>query len=299
MNNFEQKRQYQANVNKLKVRKNELKTQYGQIQSKTQIVEDRIQGLQRTLKSMRDENVDLAQKIERKIFKHRNTLAKESKLKRDLENLEMSKLTLQTRYQQKAKELLELENKLRVMEEKKQNIMLKNDEQSRAQLAMNKRKKNIEKRLLNLDEELKSYEARLDKKIPSQLTELKKELRHHAGKDEKSAAIMMTLMSGIIRSMEENEFENLKYKYKVNSDDKRLGLRVRFAGVASTQDDIRKRIYPIMKAFKSFFREHGVSLKTKVGKANGDMIEILDIAIVMNREANVSVIEEGYTENWL
>jgi chromosome segregation ATPase len=175
MENLGQRKQYQSSINQLKKRKSELKKQYGQIQAKTQIVEDRIDTLRKIVRELREENVNLSQKIERKVYKHKNTLVREKNLKRDIENLEMSQVTLQSRYNQKAQEILELERKLSNLEAKKSTLMQKNSERSKAQLGMNKRKESIEKKLLTLDEELKFYEARLNKTaIDPMVTELKK-----------------------------------------------------------------------------------------------------------------------------
>ena len=292
MENLGQRKQYQNSINQLKKRKSELKKQYGQIQAKTQIVEDRIDNLRKVVRELREENVHLSQKIERKIYKHTNTLQREKNLKRDIENLEMSQVTLQTRYNQKAQEILELERKLTNLESKKSHLMEKNAQRSRAQMGMTKRKESIERKLLTLDEELKYYEAKIEKVAIDPMINIKRELRHHAGRDEKSAAILMTLINSVVRTMEENEFENLNYKSKINSSKDKLGMRIRFSGVASTHDDIKERIYPIMKAFKSFFQEYGVSLKTKVGKSNGEIVEILDMAIVMNRTTSNKITTE-------
>jgi len=276
---------YQSKVNELKARNGELKVQYSQIQKKTKIVEDRIDHLRQSIKSLRSANVDIAQKIESHLYKHKNTLAFETKLKRDVENLEMSQVSLQTMHNQKAQDLLELERKLKVLEQRKESLMNKNSQMAKSKIAMKERKSNMQIRLLELDEELKFFEDKLNKEVVSPMTVIKRDLRYHAGKDEKASAILFTLVNSIITSMKENEFETLNFKTKVNSSDSKIGLRVRFSGVASTQSDIKERIHPIMRAFKPFFMEHGVKLKTKIAKTNGDTVEVLDIAIVMDRVA--------------
>lgn len=278
------KKQYQQKINDLKRRNGELRGQHTKTSMARKTAYKNIEALQKQIRDLNNQNVELSQKIDEKLIQINHTKSFENNLKRDIENLQMSHVGIQTRYNEKVNELVALEEKLEILQKRKAKLVEDNEEISRAQLAIKMRKANVEKTILSLDQELRMYEQRINKESVDPLLELRATLKRHAGKDEGSAAMVLTLIDSVIKTMKENEFENLTYRYKVNSNDKRIGIRVQFLNVASYHDEIKERIYPIMKSYRPFINEMGIQIKTKVVKSNNNMINVLDVAVISPRE---------------
>lgn len=278
------KKEYQKRINQLRQRNGELKGQYTKTTMARNAAYKKVEALQIQISDLNERNVELSQRVEENIVNTNKALTFEKSLARDIENLEMSHVGIQNRYNEKVNELMQLEDKLEQLQKRKDKLLLDNQEVARAQVAIKVRKSNVKQQILNLDQELKMYEQRLNKEEVDPILNLRATLKRHAGKDEASAAMVLTLVDSIINTMKENEFENLNYKYKVNSNDKKIGIRVQFQNVASYHEDIKERIYPIMKSYRPFINEMGIELKTKIVKSNNGMINVLDVAVVSPRE---------------
>ena len=282
--NIMSKADYLEKIDQLKRRNGELKGQHTKAVMEQKAVYKTVSTIQSQIKKLNAQNVELSQRIEEKIIQKNHAQKFSEQLSRDLNNLELSHLSIQSRYNEKVKELHELEAKLNIMMDKKERYQSENSETASALKAIKVRKENIIKNILSLDEQLKIYEQRLNKEPIDQMLMLKENLKSHAGKDESSAAMVLTLVDSIVKNIQENEFENLTYRFKVNSNSSKLGVRVQFSGVASTHDDIKERIYPLMKSYKAFINEMGIQIKTKVIKTKSGMVNTLDIAVVAPKE---------------
>lgn len=279
------KSEYQAKVNDLRRRNGELKGHHTKAVMQQKAAYKKVSDIQAQILELNEKNVELSQKIEEKIIQKNQAQKTHQQLDRDLDNLTLSHMSIQTRYNEKTRELQALEEKLKIMEDKKARLLSENNETASALRAIKVRKENITKNILSLDEQLKIYEQRLEKKPVDKMLALKEQLKSHAGKDEASAAMALTLVDSIVKTMQENEFENLTYRYRVNSNKSKIGVRVQFNGVASTHEDIKERIYPVMKSYKAFINELGIQIKTKVIKTKSGMVNTLDVAVISPREA--------------
>ena len=102
-----------------------------------------------------------------------------------------------------------------------------------------------------------------------------------AGKSEKEASFLYTCANEVIQKIEENEFEGLKYKFKVNKNNKHFGLRLFFSNVTTQYSDLVKELGPTVKELGARFRSHGLKIQTKANRSPNGVVKEIDITIVV------------------
>ncbi len=267
----------QNEITSLKKRRELLESHQKRVKNHNLQVNSKINSLEDQVVKLRQINVELSQLLEEEFLKERHFQERIETVQVEASELEKSYLLQRERLNKKSKEVLSLEKELEKLTAKKRAFENYIKLTRSSELALETRSNSIRSKLGSLNSTLISNSIGSKSKGKG----LSESIVRLAGKSEKEASFLYTCANEVIQKIEENEFEGLKYKFKVNKNNKHFGLRLFFSNVTTQYGDLVKELGPTVKELGTRFRSHGLKIQTKANRSPNGVVKEIDITIVV------------------
>ncbi|MEX0799001.1 MAG: hypothetical protein WD025_06135 [Bacteriovoracaceae bacterium] len=266
-------------IHKLRKRNADLLQEHKRIGEHNAVIENKISAIEKEIRRFRAVNVELAEKVESEYIKEQTFKATIEKLDREAQNLEQTYLFQKNRFDKKAARTERLERELEKLMGKKQAYINLIQRASGNEAALKIREDNLKKALARNDDELKTLEGKRNAAPAGE--NLRERVRRMAGVDLKEGSALYHCVREIIQNMEENEFEGLTYKTRVNKNKNKMGARLYFQNVSSQYSDLYRHLRPVILRLGQRFNPYGAEIQTCVKRGAGGVVTALDITVVV------------------
>lgn len=273
-------REKREQIHKLRRRNADLLQEHKRIGERNAGVENKIDAIQNEIKRFRSVNVELAEKIEMELIKVQTFKATIEKLEREVQNLEQTYAFQKTRYGKTASRAEMLERELEKLMAKKKAYIKYVKRAAGNEAALKLREDNLKKTLVKNDLELKAWDA--SQAAAPARENLQERVKRMAGSDLKEGSVLYHCLRAVIQNMEENEFEGLTYKTRVNKNKNKMGARLFFQNVSSQYSDLYEHLRPVILELGKKFETCGTQIQTKVKRGPGGVVSALDITFLVN-----------------
>ncbi|MCO4756189.1 MAG: hypothetical protein KC478_17030, partial [Bacteriovoracaceae bacterium] len=211
-----------------------------------------------------------------------------ARMEKSVSELESNYKMQKARYDEKAIETERLERELIKLQAKKRAYEKHISLAKSNELALETRSESIKSKALQIDGQLKSN---VDVKVSSEVT-LKDRIIRVAGKNQKEALALFNCAQAIIANIEENEFEGVQYRTRVNKNSKQIGARIYFYNITTQYSDLTQQLGPVVSELGKIFRPLGVEIQTKALKSANGVVSALDVTLLMKIGARKEVIQQ-------
>ena len=110
-------------------------------------------------------------------------------------------------------------------------------------------------------------------------TEIKSEIE-----DEKCASIMLTMVSELLTTISENEFEDLDVTCKAASSVNQYGLRLRIKNMQTQYLEMKKILRPQIQDLLQKFKKFNLQIETRSKVSPGEVIEAIEFKLIINKK---------------
>lgn len=265
----------QNELKRLNQRKEQLSTQHKKVAKHNEQVEGKLKVLEGQVMKLRAVNVELSQMLEEEFLKEKQFSQRVEAIEVEAKDLEQKYLTLREQFNNKARDVVKLERELEKLTAKKKAFEKYIKLTHSSEIALITRSNSIKRRLKDTNTYLMSSPKKADKSLSGAIARV-------AGKDLKEASTLYTCAQEIIKKIESNEFEGLKYRYKVNKNQSYLGARIFFSNITTQYNDLVKELSPLARDLGKRFSSIGLDIKTKANRSPNGVVKELDMTVVID-----------------
>lgn len=297
-------------IQRLQNRKRLLSEQKRVLKGKNSRLETRIENLSEQILKAREANVELAQGVEEEILKQRVFRSQVHSMEKELRELQENYDIQRAEFARKSQETNVLERELEKLLSKKEAYLKYSKRASGASIALAQREGALKKKIGQEDQELKSFESgHVSKTKVTSVTPshkqfrpgdaLKKQIWEHAGRDIKPATALYNCLRVLIEKIEENEFEGVSYKTRVNKNQKVMGARVFFENLNSQYADFCENLSPAVLSLGKRFTSHGLDIQTKARRNSAGVVTAVDLIVLVSLKASKQKSPGRFRQNKL
>lgn len=246
-------------------------------------IESKIDALSEHVRAFHAKNVELSQMVEEELLKRDTYQDIIESLEAQTEVMEKKYTAQRARYQSVAKENEMLCQELDKLKAKKSayHKYIKLAEGNLA--AADVRNRNLKTNLGQMDIETKELQGFQEKAKSFYKEEgLKERVARLAGNEKKTGLALYTCLQGLIHSIEENEFEGVRYRSRVDKSKTKMGARLYFTNITSQYSDVISHLSPVIQEMGKRFGKYGMRIETKAKKTATGIVSALDIKVVLN-----------------
>lgn len=281
-------------IHELRRRGEGIQSEFERNRAKNLSIESKIDALSGQVRAFHAKNVELSQKLEEELLKRQTYHDIIESLDAQTKILETKYSAQRQRYAAVAKENEVLAQEADKLKAKKKAYNKYIQRAEGAQAAAQMRNQSLRNSLIQLDQETKTEQGFQEKARAFYKEEgLRERVERLAGGERKTGMALYTCLEAIIKSVEENEFEGVKYRTRIDKNSSKMGARLYFTNITSQYHDVLGHLGPIINEMGLRFRKYGMTIETKAKKSATGIVSALDIKVVLQTRASVEIKNEA------